>query len=312
VRAAVVRRYGPPDTVSVEERATPEPRRGEVLLRVEAAAVSSGDARIRGARFPAGYGLVSRPVFGLRGPRRDVLGGAVSGTVVGGSGHPVGARVSGMTGLRMGGHAEYVATRADRLVATPDEVSATDAAGVLFGGTTALHFLDGRVGPGTSVLVNGASGAVGTAAVQLARRLGGTVTAVTTHEALARELGATHVVDHRTTPVGSLEQRYDLVLDTVGTVSPAQGRRLATPAGTVVLVSAGLGQTLRAAGSRGRVVAGPSAEDPAAFRRLLALVAAGELDPVTEVVGGLAAVVAAYERIDSGRKVGNLVVEPQR
>jgi NADPH:quinone reductase-like Zn-dependent oxidoreductase len=232
--------------------------------------------------------------------------------VVGGEGHPAGTRVSGMTGLRMGGHAEHVAIRADRLVPTPAGVSATDAAGVLFGGGTALHFLDGRVTQGTSVLVNGASGSVGTAAVQLARHLGGTVTAVTTHDELARRLGATHVVDHRERPVSSLVERYDLVVDTVGTLTPATGRALTTEGGTVVLVAASLGDTVRAGLSRGRVVAGPSAEDPAAFARLLDLVATGELDPVTEVVGGLEDLVAAYRRIDSGRKVGNLVVEPHR
>jgi NADPH:quinone reductase-like Zn-dependent oxidoreductase len=313
MRAAVVGRYGPPTVVTVEERAVPVPRRGEVLVEVEAVAVSSGDARIRAARFPRGYGAIARPLFGLRGPRRPVLGGSLSGTVVRSDDPdlPVGTRVSGMTGLRLGGHAEYAAARARELVRTPDRVSAAEAAGTLFGGSTALHFLDGRVRRGSRVLVVGAAGAVGTSAVQLARHLGATeITAVTTREALATDLGATSTVPRAT--LGSLDGRYDVVLDAVGALPRATGLALSGPDGTLVQVVAGMGDTVRAPFARGRVVAGPATERAEAFARLLALVESGELDPVTEVVGGLEAVVAAYERIDAGDKVGNLVVEPQR
>lgn len=313
MRAAVVERYGPPSVVSVRTWPDPQPGRGEVLVRVGAASVNSGDARIRGARFPRGFGLPARVALGIRGPRQPVLGVAFAGTVsaVGESvsGLRIGDRVAGMNGARMGAHAELLAVRADRAVPIPEGVSDADAAGALFGGTTAMHFLRDLVGPGTSVLVNGSSGSVGSAAVQLARAAGGTVTAVTRDEnaPLARRLGASATVDYTRTQVAELTERYDVVLDTVGNIDIATGTGMLTDRGTLLLAVAGLGETLRA---RGRVRAGSAAERPDDIAHLLALVAAGSFDPLAEVVGGLDAVAAAHGRVDSGRKTGNLVVEP--
>lgn len=229
MRAAVVERYGPPSVVSVRTWPDPQPGRGEVLVRVGAASVNSGDARIRGARFPRGFGLPARVALGIRGPRQPVLGVAFAGTVSavgeGVSGLRIGDRVAGMNGARMGAHAELLAVRADRAVPIPEGVSDADAAGALFGGTTAMHFLRDLVGPGTSVLVNGSSGSVGSAAVQLARAAGGTVTAVTRDEnaPLARRLGASATVDYTRTQVAELTERYDVVLDTVGNIDIATG-----------------------------------------------------------------------------------------
>ncbi|MGN8244259.1 NAD(P)-dependent alcohol dehydrogenase [Cellulomonas soli] len=315
MRAAVVERYGPPDVVRVIEVPAPAPGRGEVLVRVEAVAVSAGDARLRAGRFPRGFGAPARVAVGLRGPRRAILGSAISGTVeqLGPDveGLRVGDRVSGMNGTRLGGHAELVAMRARRLVPTPATVDHDAAAGSLFGGTTALHFLRDRVTPGASVLINGASGAVGTSAVQLAARAGGTVTAVTSarNADLVTRLGAQHVLDYTSTPLRSVQHRFDVVLDAVGTLTSATGPHLLTDRGVLLLVAADLADTVRA---RGRVVAGPAPENPADVRLLLDLLAAGQLDPVTETVGGLDTVQEAHRRIDGGHKVGNLVIEPNR
>jgi NADPH:quinone reductase-like Zn-dependent oxidoreductase len=313
MRAAVVDRYGPPSVVRIAEVPTPVPRAGEVLVRVVAAAVTSGDARIRGARFPRGFGVLARPALGWSGPRRPVLGGTFSGTVdavgPGVEGIGVGDDVCGMTGVRMGTHAEFVAVPAKRVVRTPAEVSHEDAAGVLFGGATALHFLRGRVARGASVLVVGASGAIGTTAVQLAAQVGATVVGVTSgaNAALVRDLGAARVVDHTRTGLDELTERFDVVLDTVGRLSTAGGRRLLTDDGVLLLPAATLGQMLLA---RGRVRAGTSPEDLADFALLLERVAKGELRVVLDRVVGLDDIVAAYERVDSGRKTGNIIVRP--
>jgi NADPH:quinone reductase-like Zn-dependent oxidoreductase len=244
-----------------------------------------------------------------------VLGNTFSGVVEalgdGVTGVAVGDEVCGTTGLRMGTHAEQVVVPAKRLVAKPGGVSHDDAAGVLFGGQSALFFLRDKanVGPGTTVLVNGASGAIGTSAVQLARHAGATVTAVTSgaNADLVRSLGAEHVVDHTTTDVTSLTERYDVVLDTVGNVSTASGRRLLADGGVLLLAVADLGETLRA---RGNVKAGPAPERPDDARELLDLVASGALRVVIDRVVPLDEVVAAHARVDSGRKVGNLVLHP--
>ncbi|MBD5788326.1 NAD(P)-dependent alcohol dehydrogenase [Cellulosimicrobium terreum] len=318
MRAAVVDRYGPPDMVRVA--GVPLPRVGphDVLVRVHATAVTAADARIRGARFPRGFAVPARLAFGLRGPRRPVLGGVFSGVVeeVGASvtGLVPGDAVSGMTGTRLGTHAELVAVPAVRAVARPDQVTHDDAAAVLFGGTTAWHFLHRRatVTPGCTVLVVGAAGAVGTSAVQLAHHLGATVTAVTSTPSvdLVERLGATRVVDRTTAGAGwpdRLDARYDVVLDAVGALSPATGRRLLAPDGVLLLVAADLGQTLA---SRGAVRSGPVPERADDIALLLGLVAAGSLTPVVESVHDLDGIRDAHARVDSGHKVGNVVVHP--
>jgi NADPH:quinone reductase-like Zn-dependent oxidoreductase len=315
MRAAVVDRYGPPEVARVTDVPRPEPKAGEVLVRVRAAAVNSSDARIRGARFPSGFGLFARLAFGVGKPRRAVLGGSLSGEVVAlgerVDAFAVGEAVCGMTGARMGGHAEYAAVRASSLARKPDAVSHEDAAAVLFGGTTALHFLRRKisVGPGMSVLVNGASGAIGTSAVQLARHLGAAVTGVTSaaNADLVRELGAERVIDYTRVALAEIPDRFDVVLDTVGTLSIASGRRLLNPGGTVALIVAGLGELLRA---RGNVVAGPAPERVEDYDFLLNLVAEKELTVVVDQTFDLLAIVDAYRRIDSGRKVGSIVVLP--
>lgn len=315
MRAAVVDRYGPPDVVRIAEVTRPQPRPDEVVVRVAAAAVTSGDARIRAARFPAGFAPFARLAFGVRRPRRRILGGTFSGTVaeVGRQVTQVtaGDEVCGMNGARMGAHAEYLAVPASRLARKPAEVSHEQAAGVLFGGTAALYFLRDRatVGPGASVLVNGASGAIGTNAVQLARHFGGTVTGVTSaaNRDLVSALGAEHLIDHRQTDLADVTDRYDAVLDAVGTLSVAAGRRLLTDHGVLLLAAAGLGDTLRA---RGNVKAGSAPERADDFALLLSLVREGALTVVIDQVVPLDEITSAYRRVDSGHKVGNVVVTP--
>ena len=317
MRAAVVDRYGPPDVVRIVDVPSPQLRAREVLVRVTAAAVTSGDARIRAARFPPGFGVVARLAFGLTGPRRPVLGSAFAGVVevvgAGVAGVAPGNRVCGMTGMAFGAHAELVAIDAASIARTPPGVGDDDAAGVLFGGTTALYFLRDKahVGPGTTVLINGAAGAVGTNAVQLAKHFGATVTAVTStrHSRLVTQLGADRVVDYTTTAVGTLAERFDVVLDAVGNLTPDSGKRLLTDRGVLVLAVAGLGDTIRA---RGRVGAGSAPERVADYDTLLRLVVEGALTVVIERTVDLDHIVDAYRLVDHGHKRGNILVRPQR
>lgn len=315
MKAAVFDRYGPPDVVHVADVPRPEPKAGEVLVRVHAAAVTSGDARLRGSRFPAGFTPFARLALGVFRPRRRILGSAYSG-VVEAAGSAVtrlraGDEVCGMLGARMGAHAEYVTVAAAKAAPKPAAVSHDDAAGLLFGGTTALFFLrdKGRLTAGRSVLVNGASGAVGTNAVQLARHFGATVTGVTSgaNAELVRRLGAAHIIDHTRRDVTRTAERYDVVLDTVGTLSIAAGRRLLTPSGRLLLAVGSLGDTVRA---RGNVVAGVAPERPADYELLLGLVEAGELTVVVDQVHDLADAAEAHARVDTGHKVGNVLLHP--
>ncbi|KAB2589665.1 NAD(P)-dependent alcohol dehydrogenase [Streptomyces arboris] len=313
MQAAVIDRYGSPDVVRIGEVPRPAPRAGEVLVRVRAVAVTSGDSRIRGARFPAGFGLLARLAFGVFRPRRTILGSAFSGevTAVGERVHDVapGDEVCGMTGAKLGAHAEYVAASAKKLARKPSTVSHEDAAGVLFGGSTALHFLRDKasVSPGMSVCVNGASGAIGTNAVQLAKHFGATVTGVTStaNADLVTDLGACQVIDYRKDELVEVADRFDVVLDAVGNLSITSGRRLLRPGGVLLLAVAGLGDTVRA---RGNAVAGPAPERAEDFDFLLRMAADGALRVVIDQVYDLRDIAAAHRRVDSGRKIGNIVV----
>jgi len=312
MRAAIVEEFGPPEVVHVRDTAVPRLKPGTVLVRVAAAAVTSGDARIRGAHFPPGFGSLSRLVFGVRRPRRPILGGVFSGTVeaVGARvpGFAVGDEVCGMTGAAMGTHAEYVAVPAKKLAHKPASVTHEQAAGVLFGGSAALHFLRAaNTGPGSTVLVIGASGAIGTNAVQLAKHLGATVTAVTSgaNAEFVTGLGADDTVDYTTTGLDDLDRRFDVVLDAVGTLDRHSAPSLLADGGTAVLAVASLGDNVFA---RGGVKAGVASERAEDFSTLMGLVADGVLRVVIEEVVDLDEIVEAHRRVDSGHKVGNLVV----
>lgn len=315
MRAARCEGYGGPEVVRVVEVADPTPSKGQVVVRVGAAAVNSSDARIRGARFPRGFGLLGRLAFGIRGPRRPILGGTVAGTVVavgpGVDRFTPGDRVAGTTGMRLGGHAELVAVAADRLVPTPAEVDDVRAAGVLFGGMTARWVLTDKapVAPGSRVLVVGGSGALGTNLVQLAAAAGAEVTAVTgpDNRALVERLGATHHIDHRSVDLFEQPERYDLVIDTVGAVPLGRARGLLAPGGRAVLLVATLGELIRA---RGDVITGTAPDRVADVEALLALVAEGALEVVIDDELALDDVIEAHHRVDTGRKVGSLVLRP--
>jgi len=316
MRAVIVDRYGPPDVARIEEVPRPVPRKDEVLVRVVATAVTSGDARIRGARFPAGFGLPARLAFGLRGPRCRILGNVFSGIVEevgpGVANVAPGQAVCGMTGLSMGAHAEYVRVAALRVAAVPSGVSHSDAAGLLFGGSTALYFLRDKasVRRGMTVLVNGASGAVGSNAVQLATHFGAMVTGVTSagNADFVRRLGAGRVIDYAVSDVRALADRFDVVFDAVGNLSIASGRRLLRDGGVLVLAVASLWDTLRA---RRGVVAGSAPERSVDFEWLLQLVASNGLTVVVDRTFPLDHIGDAYRLVDGGHKRGNVIVQPQ-
>lgn len=315
MRCALAGAYGPPDVIQLVTRPDPSPRAGELLIRVEAASVDSADARVRAGSFPRGFGLPARLIFGWSRPRQGVLGVAFAGEVVGlgagVSGWRVGERVCGLRGMKMGGHAELLCAPARAVARVPEGLSAEDVAGLLFGGSTAWHFLMrlGQLQPGQRVLVNGASGAVGSLALQVARWRGAKVCGVSSakNRALVLRLGAEEHWDHAQGPVAELGPRFDLVLDAVGHLNRHSGRALLAPGGKLALAVADLEDTLLA---RGPVLAGPAPDRPEELAPLLGLAAEGQLRPVVEAVWPLERVVEAHRLVDSGRKVGHLVLRP--
>ncbi len=191
----------------------------------------------------------------------------------------------------------------------PAAITDEQAAGILFGGTTALNYLrdKAQIKRGSTVLINGGSGAIGTNAIQLAKHFGASVTAVTStaNVELVRGLGAERVIDYTQTDLTSIDNSFDVVFDTVGNLSIDSGRRLLADGGVLLLAVADLSQTMRA---RGNVKAGPASEKPADFSFLLDLAAKGELRAVIDSTYPLADIVAAHSRVDTGHKVGNVIV----
>lgn len=317
MQSAVCNHYGSPALINIVQTPLPTLPADGIFVRNHATCVTSADARIRAARFPRGFGVLGRFAFGMRAPRQPILGSCFSGVVqaVGSNVHDVavGTRLCGMTGMALGCHAEFVVVqRGTAYAIVPDNVTHHQAAGILFGGTTALVFLRdvAKLAPGERLLVIGASGAIGTAAVQLARIMGADVTGVTStaNVELVRDLGAHHVVDYTAQDVRRLPERYNVVLDTVGNLTIADGRRLLAPGGRLALAVANLGQMLAASVLPG-IHSATAAERATDVSELLSRIAEGQLRTVIDSIVPLSAIASAHQRVDSGHKVGNLVVD---
>ncbi len=321
MKAAIYRKYGPPSVVSIGEVPKPVPKDDEVLVRIVASTVTTGDYRARSLRMPPGFGILGRLVFGLFGPRKPVLGTEFSGDVdaVGKAvtRFRIGDPVFGFTGARFGAHAEYLAIAEDGTIAPkPANLSYGQAAALSFGGTTALGFLrdKGGIKPGDKVLVVGASGGVGSAAVQIARHFGAEVTGVcsTANVDLVRSLGAQRVIDYTKEDLTRSGETYDIILDTTGTAPLARSERLLKPGGRLLIVLASLAQTLGlqrpAKGSGKKAIAGVVTVTVENVRYLGRIAAAGEFTPAIDRVYPLEEAAAAHALVDSGRKRGNVIL----
>jgi NADPH:quinone reductase-like Zn-dependent oxidoreductase len=317
MRAAIYRRYGPPEVVGIEDIAKPAPKRNEVLIKIHAATVSSGDWRARSLSMPRGFGPIAPLVFGMLGPRQPILGTELSGEIeaVGAdaSKFKVGDAVFAFPSFAMGAHAEYRALPQDGCIALkPPNLTFAEAAALCFGGVTALRFLrDGaKVRRGDKVLVIGASGAVGSAAVQLAKYFGADVTGVCSaaNVDLVKSIGADRVIDYANDSKTS--DQYDIICDTIGVTSFAACKDALKPGGRLLLVASGLAQVL-GAGSKpdGKsVIAGPGEDAIEHVLFLKHLAEAGVFKPVIDQCLPLEQIVKAHRRVDTGRKKGSVVV----
>ena len=320
MKAIVCERYGPPEVLQMRELPAPVARANEVMIRVRATTVSSGDRRIRAFDIPAGMGPVVRLVLGVRGPRKQVLGTELSGDVVAigkkVSRFSVGDRVFAFPGGAMGAYAEYrCLAETGAVAAIPDGLSYEEAAALSFGGCTALDFfLKAGLRAGEEVLIIGASGSVGTAAVQLARHTGARVTGVCSarNVELVRSLGADAVIDYTQEQIGADGRRYDLIMDSVGAQRAEGLLELLNPGGRLLLVAAGLREMLLTptVSRRGgkRVIAGPATERPEYPQHLADLVRAGAYKAVIDRSFPLEEIADAHRYVDTGRKRGNVVI----
>jgi NADPH:quinone reductase-like Zn-dependent oxidoreductase len=325
MRAAVLDRFGAPEVVRVADLPRPVPRAGEMLVRVHASTVSVADHRLRSRDIPAGLSLLVAPTIGLFRPRVHVLGmdaaGVVESVGAGVTRFAPGDEVIAMLGSRMGGHAEYAVVAEDGDIAPkPAGLSFEEAAAIVFGGHTAMRYLSRvELGPGSEVLVNGASGAVGIAAVQLASRRGARVTAVTSarNAELVRANGADRVIDYAhedfaTIDDGADPARYDVIVECVGNAPFSRVRHLIRPGGALLQVIADLRGMLAGAWqtrrSGIRVTSTGDRVGPDGMRRLAELAEARDIRPVIDRVHALDEIVDAHRYVDTGRKRGSVVL----
>jgi NADPH:quinone reductase-like Zn-dependent oxidoreductase len=320
MKVAFVPRYGPADVVELRERPEPVPGQGQVRIRVLAAAVTAGDWRVRSGELPRGFGPLRGLALGFGGPRKGVLGTDAAGVIdavgAGVTRFAVGDAVVAFPGAAMGGHAErLVMPAAGRVVHKPANLSFAEAAALPFGAMTALDFFRrGQLKAGERVLVNGASGNVGSAAVQLARHLGAHVTAVCSaaNAPLVRSLGADEVIDYATTDFAAGAARYDVIVDAVGNAPYARVRGVLAPGGRLLAVLADLPAMLAAplvgGALKHRVIAGPAAERVEDLQALVDLAAKGALRPVIDAQFPFERIADAHRVVESRRKKGSVVV----
>jgi NADPH:quinone reductase-like Zn-dependent oxidoreductase len=318
MKAAVCERYGPPEVVQIRDVPKPVPADDEVLVEAKAATVNSGDARVRALRVPRGLGLAMRLRLGFTKPKRAILGFEMAGRVEE-VGRAVtrfrpGDRVVVSRGFDFGCHAEYATVpEQGAIVAIPDSVGFQDAAALCFGGMTALIFFErGKLTAGETVLINGASGAVGTMAVQLAKHDGAEVTAVCSaaNADLVRDLGADHVVDYTAEDFTRNGQRYDVIMDTHGNAPYARVKGSLRPGGRFLMVVGDLPQMIAATWHKAVVSSseGDMGDAGECYRTLMELADRGVIRAVVDSVLPFDQIVEAHRRVDSGHKVGSVVI----
>lgn len=320
MKAVVYERYGPPEVLQIKELTKPTPKDNEILVKIHATTVTSGDWRVRSLNVPFGFKLIMRLVFGISRPKQPILGTELAGVIeaVGKdvSKFKIGDSIFAFSDATMGCYAEYICMPESGAIALkPSNINNEQAAALSFGGMTALDFFKrAKLQRGESVLINGASGAVGTAAVQLARYFGAEVTGVcsTTNLELVRSLGASHVIDYTQEDFTQNGKTYDIIVDTVGTAPFSRSKASLKEAGRLLMVLAGLPEMLQAPWvsitSSKKAIAGPTATRVEDLRFIAKLAEMGEFKPVIDRRYPFEQIVEAHRYVDTGRKKGNVVI----
>jgi NADPH:quinone reductase-like Zn-dependent oxidoreductase len=320
MKAAIYEAYGAPEVIEIRDVPTPQPKANEVLIQIHATTVSSGDWRARSLKLPKGFGALGRLVFGVRKPRQPILGTELSGVIaaVGDAvtRFKVGDAVFAFAGAAMGSHAEYRTMGENELIAAkPANLTHEEAAGLTFGGLTVLGFFRrANLTRGERIAINGASGAIGVAAIQLAKHFGAHVTAITSgaNMALSTSLGADEVVDYTKQDFTQNGKRYDVILDAAGTAPFSRVVNSLSARGRFLPVLGSASDLFRApwvnATSQRRIIAGVVRSQVKDLLFLQELANTGAYRSVIDKRYDFDQIVEAHRHVDTGRKRGSVVV----
>ena len=302
MKAAVYSSYGSPSVLGLTEIERPSPKSNEVLIKIHVATVTAGDIRLRASDFPPLFWLPARLIFGLFKPKKKILGHEFAGVVeaVGDqvSKFTIGDEVFGTTTmLSTGSYAEYVCVpevwKSGVIARKPKNLSFEESAALPVGAMTALYLLKkAKIDLSKKVLIYGASGSVGSYAVQLAHHLGKSVTGVcsTSNIDMVKSLGADEVIDYKTQDYTKLFQDFDIVFDAVGKTSKRAAKKVLNNGGFFLTI---------------KMIISEKLEDLLAIKKMAEI---EKLNPFIDKTYNLDQIVKAHEYVDSGRKRGNVVV----
>jgi NADPH:quinone reductase-like Zn-dependent oxidoreductase len=303
MKAVLCPKYGPPEVLQIQDIPKPTPKDHELLINIHSTAVNSGDVRVRGLVVDGFLRIVMRIVLGFTGPRNPILGVVYAGTVERVGKHVTqfkpGDKVFGMTGFKFGTYAEYMTiAQSGNVVAMPGNATFDEAVALIFGGQTSIYFLEKlKVAqkPNAHILIIGATGSVGVAALQLAQYYGCKVTAVcsTAGKALVESLGVTNTLLYDQTDYLQTPERYDFIFDAVGKTTRKQCAKLLKPGGAYATVG-GLDT---------------ASESRPQLELLKDLYEKGLMKAVIDRVYPLDKIVEAHRYVDTERKKGNVVIQ---
>jgi NADPH2:quinone reductase len=315
MKAVCYEKYGPPEVLQLREIPKPSPRKDEILVKIRATSVTSSEAQMR-----QGKPYYGRLILGLTKPSRKVLGLEFAGEVVGRGSEVrkfgLGDRVFGFTGFRCGGYAQYICVpENESVILMPGKISFEEAVALVDGPTTALFFLNkAKIKESEKVLIYGASGSIGTAAVQIAVLQGAEVTAVCSagNFELVKSLGAHKFIDYRTEDFAEAKNAYDVIFDTVGKTSFAKCKGSLRPGGKYLVTVIGfeaLAQTvLTAIWGRKKAYFSMSIDKKSELQFIKELVEEGKHAPVIDKCFPLDRISEAHAYTDGGHKKGNVVI----
>ena len=320
MKAVVCTKYGPPEVLELREVEKPVPSNNEILIKVYATTVTSGDTRVRSFRVPISFWLPARIALGIRSPKINILGGELAGEIesVGKdvTKFKAGDQVIAYPGHHGGCYGEYTCMDEDSAIEIkPINLTYEEAAAVPFGGNTALHFLkQANIKDGQKVLIYGASGSVGTYAVQIAKYFGAEVTGVcsTSNIDLVKALGADKVIDYTKDNFNKNNEIYDVIFDTVGKSSFSDCMESLQKEGFYLQALAVPAMSLRmhwaSIKSKKTFIGGTAVPKAENLKFLKELVETGKIKPVIDRTYPLEQIIEAHRYVDKGHKKGNVVI----